>query len=100
MDIMVTAGILDTSDLFFEEVVASSVDDPDFVSRQWLNDQIVAALDKPNSRYLLLTGEPGAGKTVVAASLARQHSDWLRYFIRRNSWAVLSGGDIRSFLLS
>ncbi len=97
---MVTTGVFDTTDLFFEDIVTSSVDDLDFVGRQWLNDQIVTALDEPGCRYLLLTGEPGAGKTVIAASLARQHPGWLRYFIRRNSWTALSGGDIRSFLFS
>ncbi len=97
---METVGGIDTTDLFFEEVVSSFVDEPDFVRRQWLNDQIVAALEKSDCRYLLLTGETGAGKTGVAASLARQHPDWLRYFIRRNSWTPLSGSDIRSFLLS
>lgn len=97
---METAGGIDTTDLFFEEVVSSFVDEPDFVNRQWLNDQIVAALEKPSSRYVLLRGETGVGKTGVAASLARQHPDWLRYFIRRDSWTPLSGSDSRSFLLS
>ncbi len=97
---METASGIDTADLFFEKVVSSFVDEPDFVNRQWLNDQIAAALEKPDCRYLLLTGEPGAGKTGIAASLAREHPDWLRYFIRRDSWTPLSGRDIRSFLFS
>jgi len=58
------------------------------------------ALSDLNYRFVLLTAEPGAGKTSLMASLARQHPDWLRYFIRRDSQTPLSGGDARSFLLA
>jgi hypothetical protein len=97
---MVTSGLPSTSDLFFEKMVAGVVDDPDFVNRQWLNERVVNTLDNLTCRYLLLTGEPGLGKTGVAASLARQHPDWLRYFIRSNSQTAVRGEDIRSFLFS
>jgi energy-coupling factor transporter ATP-binding protein EcfA2 len=42
----------------------------DFVGREWVLDRISAWIDKESVRYLLITGEPGAGKTALAAWLA------------------------------
>ena len=50
-------------------------------------------LDKPGCRYVVVVGEPGAGKSGVMAGLAARHCDWMRYFIRRDSITPLSGGD-------
>jgi hypothetical protein len=44
----------------------------DFTGRQWVFCTIDTWLAKPNpSRYFLLTGEPGGGKTAIAAQLAQ-----------------------------
>ncbi len=84
---------------FFDDVVAAHTG-PDFVRRRWLENAVGAALDGDQCRYVLLTAEPGAGKTGLIAELARSHPQWPRYFIRRDSRASLTGGDVQSFLLS
>jgi hypothetical protein len=86
-------------DYTFDDVVALHAG-PDFVPRPWLTARVEAALDDPASRYVLLTAEPGAGKTGFAAHLAASHPTWARYFIRRDSATTLTGGDARSFLLA
>ena len=77
--------------------------------RSWLGAKIETALAEQDCRFLLLTAEPGAGKTVLMAWL----TDWLsrecsskhhcfipRYFIRRDSQTPLSSGDAHSFLFA
>src|SRR4051794_8919315 len=41
-----------------------------FVGRQWVLDDIGGWLEHGSERYLLVTGEPGCGKTALAAWLA------------------------------
>jgi hypothetical protein len=90
-----------SADLFSEALVRSYVDeDPRFVERPWLADLIQEKLADPGCRFLLLTGEPGSGKTALMAWLARQHRDWPRYFIRRDSQVPLNSGDARSLLFA
>jgi hypothetical protein len=72
----------------------------DFVERTWLYDEVERALRADGGGYVLLTGEPGAGKTSLLAGIARAHPEWLRYFVRRDSRAALMGSDVQSFLLS
>ncbi|NUK85228.1 ATP-binding protein [Streptomyces lunaelactis] len=72
----------------------------DFVERDWLYDEIERALESERGQYVLVTGEPGAGKTSLLAGMARARPDRLRYFFRRDSRTALTGGDIQSFLLS
>ncbi|MBD0266245.1 MAG: hypothetical protein ICV78_27070, partial [Tolypothrix sp. Co-bin9] len=89
-------------DLFYEALINTYVNDPRFVQRSWLEKKIETELADPNCRFLLLTAEPGAGKTAFAAWLARQHQKpkWYRYFIRRDSQTPLSSGDANSFLFT
>lgn len=84
----------------YEALIHTFVAAPHFVERVWLADQIVGQLAEPDCRFLLLTGEPGSGKTAMMAWLASRHPDWLCYFIRRDSQTPLSGGDTRSFLFA
>lgn len=86
-------------DLFYESLIESYVNAPRFVERPWLAARIEAKLAEPNSRFLLLTAEPGAGKTAFMAWLAHQHSDWCRYFIRRDQRTPLGDVGAHSFLL-
>ncbi|MGW6905688.1 hypothetical protein [Streptomyces sp. NPDC054940] len=83
----------------FEDVVRARTE-ADFVERQWLYDRVERGLEAQDGQYVLVTGEPGAGKTSVLAGLARSHPNWLRYFVRQDSRTPLVGGDIQSFLLS
>ena len=41
-----------------------------FMGRSWVVDQVLDWLDNGKERYFLLTGEPGSGKTALAAWLA------------------------------
>jgi hypothetical protein len=88
------------SDLFYEGLLEDYIKKRRFTPRPWLAERITKIIDKNKCRYLLLTAEPGAGKTAFAAWQAQQNSEWLRYFIRRDSQAPLSSGDVRSFLLT
>ncbi|MFD6326346.1 hypothetical protein ACFWOL_26570 [Streptomyces sp. NPDC058442] len=86
-------------DRAFEDVVRACTG-PDFVERGWLYDDIERALETEGHQYVLVTGEPGAGKTSLLAGIARAHPDRLRYFFRRDSRTAVTGGDTESFLLS
>jgi energy-coupling factor transporter ATP-binding protein EcfA2 len=83
----------------FEDVVLARTES-DFVERRWLYDEIEGALESEQGQYVLVTGEPGAGKTSLLAGIARAHPDRLRYFFRRDSRTAVTGGDTESFLLS
>ncbi|HBY96352.1 MAG TPA: hypothetical protein DEP84_20825, partial [Chloroflexi bacterium] len=86
-------------DLFSESVVRSYVDGPHFVERRWLVERVESALADPDCRFLLLTAEPGAGKSAFLAGLARHHPEWPRYFIRRDQLSPLGSPGARAFLL-
>ena len=97
---MVNEGQADT-ELFSTGLVRSYVDDdPRFVERPWLAAVIGKKLADPGCRFLLLTGEPGSGKTAIMAWLARRNRDWPRYFIRRDSQVPLNSGDARSLVFA
>ncbi|MFF1276075.1 hypothetical protein ACFVZC_22160 [Streptomyces marokkonensis] len=83
----------------FEDVVRARTG-ADFVERTWLHDEIEQALKTEEGQYVLVTGEPGTGKTSLLAGIARAHPDRLRYFFRRDSRTAVTGGDTESFLLS
>ena len=53
----------------------------------------------PGCRFVLLTAEPGAGKSGFLAQLADDHPDWPRYLIRRDQRQPLADGSARAFLL-
>ncbi|WP_152609307.1 hypothetical protein [Kocuria rosea] len=88
-----------SAELFFDDVVRQYVDAPGFVHRAWLEAAVQERLELPDCRYVVIVGEPGAGKSGLMASLGARHPEWLRYFIRRDSTTPLSGGDAVSFLL-
>ncbi len=102
---MNTRSNLSSGDLFYETLIRFYVGAPHFVERSWLAQLVEKRLADPGCRFLLLTAEPGAGKTAFAAwlthrHLTRRHPDWLCYFIRRDSQTPLSSGDARSFLFT
>src|SRR5262245_8889153 len=86
-------------DLFFSSIIDLYIDNPRFVRRDWLVEEVGARLADPERRFALLTAEPGAGKTAFMAQLAAEHPTWLRYFIRRDQRTPLGDVGVRSFLL-
>jgi hypothetical protein len=71
-----------------------------FVPRPWLVADIERALSDDGTRIVLITAEPGAGKTSLLADMARTHPQWLRYFVRKDVRSPLVGSDLQSFLFS
>jgi len=89
-------------DLFNLDLIRSYVDkdlNPRFVERHWLKRQVENKLANSDCRFVLLTAEPGAGKSAFMAWLAHQHPDWCRYFIRRDQRTPLGDVGSYSFLL-
>ncbi len=89
-------------DLFNLDLIRSYVNkelNPRFVERHWLKQQVEDKLADPDCRFLLLTAEPGAGKSAFMAWLAHQHPNWCRYFIRRDQRTPLGDAGSYSFLL-
>jgi WD40 repeat protein len=87
-------------DLFFQSLVEGYVTkNKRFLRRDWLAAEIDTHLADPACRFVLLTAEPGFGKSVFMAQLAHDHPNWLRYFIRRDQRAPLADVGSRSFLL-
>jgi hypothetical protein len=70
-----------------------------FVGRQWLIRDIEGALEVPDCRIILLTGNAGIGKSSVLAEIARRRPEAFTFFLRRDSIHALRSGDARSFLL-
>lgn len=54
----------------------------EFVGREWVVEQVVDWLEKGTEQVFLLTGEPGSGKTALAAWLAQRR----KMFKREISW--------------
>jgi hypothetical protein len=88
-----------SSDLFYEGLVEGYQAAPINVHRRWLHDAVGEGIRRADRRYVLLVGEPGAGKTGLMAALAHAHPEWLRYFIRSDSTTPLSGGAATSLFL-
>ena len=90
----------DHVDLFFRATVDSYVGTPRFVRRDWLAAEVMEHLEDPDCRFVLLTGEPGVGKSTFAAQLAHDHSTWPVYFMRRDQRTHLQDASAHSFLHS
>ena len=88
-------------ELFGDALVRAYVDDdPRFVERPWLVDEVDRELSEDGCRFVLVTGASGSGKTALAAWLARRDPESLRYFIRRDSRSPFRSGEAGMFLLS
>lgn len=80
-------------------VVDSYINNPRFLTRAWLASEVEKCLQGINRHFLLITGEPGIGKSGLIAQLAHSHPNWLTYFIRRDQRTPLGDVDAKSFLL-
>ena len=67
--------------------------------RPWLESRVQAALEQPNCDFVLLSGEPGTGKSAFMLELAHDHPDWLRYFIRKDQITPFGEPSPRAVLL-
>lgn len=76
------------------------MDAPRYMERSWLEQQVTGILAQDDCRFLLLTAEPGAGKSAFMAGMARHHPSWPRYFIRRDQFSPFGNVGVRDFLLS
>jgi hypothetical protein len=85
--------------VFFSDVVRRHVDGLRFVRRDWLAREVTDRVDDPACRMLLLTGEPGAGKSAFIAQLAADDPACLTYFIRRDQRSPLASSSARAVLL-
>lgn len=86
-------------ELFNRATVVRYVGVPRFIRRDWLAAEIADRLDDPSIRVVLLTGEPGSGKSSLVAQLAADHPRWPVYFLRRDQRAALEDASAKSFLL-
>ncbi|RJP50059.1 MAG: hypothetical protein C4583_11350 [Anaerolineaceae bacterium] len=87
------------TDLFFRSVIQDYVHHEWIVKRNWLAREVETRLQVPDCRFLLLTAEPGFGKSTFLAQMALEHLDWLTYFIRRDQRTPLGDSGAHSFLL-
>jgi hypothetical protein len=56
-----------------------------FTGRQWVFDAIDLWLKESNERFFILTGEPGVGKSAIAARLTQIRNDIAaHHFCRAN----------------
>ena len=59
-------------DLFFDALVRGYVEEnPRFVRREWFATRLDEKLREAGSRFVLLTAEPGAGKSVFGLASER-----------------------------
>jgi hypothetical protein len=87
-------------ELFFDAFVRGYVEEnPRFLRRDWLAQALDAKLAEADRHFVLLTAEPGAGKSAFMAQLAYDHPEWPRYFIRRDQHRTLADVSDKSFLL-
>jgi hypothetical protein len=85
--------------LFFRPIVEGYVNNPRFLRRDWLAAEVNERLQEPDCRFVLLTAEPGAGKSTFLAQLAYDHPQRPVYFIRRDQRTPLTDGGSQSFFL-
>ena len=85
-------------DLFDDAVVRTVLSAPHVVRRPWLEQELNRLLGEPDCRIVLVTGSPGAGKSVLLAGLADAHPASLRYFLRQDSIVAHRSNDVHSLL--
>jgi hypothetical protein len=86
-------------ELLFKPLIDRYVDNPRFLRRGWLAAEIDRRVDDVEHPFILMTAEPGFGKSVFMAQLAHDHPEWPRYFIRNNQREPLADVSAHSLLL-
>lgn len=67
----------------FSELINKSTEG--FTGRQWVRDAVIDFIESKSSRYFLLLGEPGSGKTAFMASLINEKGFPPHHFIGKGS---------------
>jgi hypothetical protein len=70
------ANLSPNDDLLFKALIEGYVTSPRFIRRDWLAQEVEKKLHEPGCRFVLLTAEPGAGKSAFMAQLAHDHPKW------------------------
>jgi len=88
-------------DILYLSLIKNYTGSPRYIERQWLADEIRQSMEDKKKQLILITGEPGTGKSAFLSYLLDKNPDWLRYFIRRDQQTLLFSGSPsrRSFLL-
>lgn len=71
-----------------------------FVPREWLAGLVDLLIYDQDCRHILLTADPGMGKSAFVAWLTTRHTTAPRYFIRLDSLAPFASGDAVDLLLA
>jgi tetratricopeptide (TPR) repeat protein len=95
---MTRTGSNEYDRLFFTATVREYVENPRFLARPWLAELIDSRLRDSGSGAVILTAEPGYGKSAFVAQLCNERPDILPYFVRRNQTQTLAGWGERGFL--
>ena len=72
---------------------------PSLLSRTWLHNLVKQKLAESQTRFLLLTAEPGFGKTTLMAQLAAEQPAWLHYFAQSDGKYAERNVTARQFLM-
>jgi hypothetical protein len=81
----------------FREVIASAL--TDYLPRPAIQDEILSYLGENRTGCCVIIGEPGSGKTSLAAKLIRDHG-YLHHFLRRGHTEFSLWRDPYAFLTS
>ena len=84
-------------DLRFDKIVTDYVNNHRYLPREWLANEVIRSLK--TSQFVLLTAEPGFGKTAFMAQLADENPGWLRYFVQNDSLHKQANKSARQFLI-
>ena len=90
---------LPADEILFRNVAQAYVAGPRFVRRDWLAIEVQQQLDRQECRFVLLTGEPGSGKSSFIAQLSQDNPSWPVFFTRRDQRTGMGETSARSFLL-
>src|SRR5262245_24485753 len=85
--------------LFFRDVVRNYTRDRRYLRREWLADVIAQKFAQQHTRYVVIRGAPGSGKSSLMAQVAEDYPRSLLYLLRGEDETTLAKGSARSFLV-
>ena len=88
-----------THDLFYSALIEEYKQRPRRIKRAWLEERLLNALKKTERDFVLISGEPGTGKSSFTLELAAGHPNWPRYLIRKDQVTPFGEPSPRAVLL-